>query len=369
MKGSIQTARKILPRVFASALPLSIKLQALLHLTANAGYALMLVLATLLIPVVAAPEGASFRPTVLLELLVLGLGLGARHPVPARGAAGLRWFAVADRLEVAAAAMLGMGLSLNNTRAVLEGLGSTPWNFERTPKRGDHSSRARRALPVDGRGRDGIAELVLALGFAGIGVFAWNRGHAQSLPFIVLLLSGLLFVGLVSLRGATGAAAEPLIRAGRCARSAAAERVARVDDRLRVAEDASTTGTTQCAVAITTQSKRWSCVGVSGSARELPAARTRAWARRDRCTRSRAPRSRSVSMMSSDGLSRVSSMSRLVGARRAPAPSSPRTACPRWLRLSRDQVRPTCSGIWPFTWPASSMKRASKPLARAFHDR
>ncbi len=29
----------------------------------------------------------------------------------------------------------------------------------------------------------------------------------------------------------------------------------------------------------------------------------------------------------------------------------------------------TKAGIEPLTWPASSMKRHSKPLCRAFHDR
>ena len=49
-KGSIQTCRKLLPRILASDLPLGVKAEAFFHLTANFNYPLMCVLSVLMAP-------------------------------------------------------------------------------------------------------------------------------------------------------------------------------------------------------------------------------------------------------------------------------------------------------------------------------
>src|SRR5207237_10243164 len=49
-KGSIQTARKLLPRILRSDLPRAVKVEAFFHLTANFTYPLMILL-TVLMPV------------------------------------------------------------------------------------------------------------------------------------------------------------------------------------------------------------------------------------------------------------------------------------------------------------------------------
>src|SRR5262249_62141233 len=46
----MQTAKKILPRVFASPVPWAIKAEAFFHLTANISYPLMVLLSTMLLP-------------------------------------------------------------------------------------------------------------------------------------------------------------------------------------------------------------------------------------------------------------------------------------------------------------------------------
>lgn len=58
-KGSIQTARKLLPRILASRLPLRVKLESLVHLTSNAAYPLLLGLTLALLPVLPARAAAS----------------------------------------------------------------------------------------------------------------------------------------------------------------------------------------------------------------------------------------------------------------------------------------------------------------------
>src|SRR6202008_2706328 len=49
-KGSIQTCRKLLPRILRSDLPFKVKAEAFFHLTANFNYLLMIVLSLLMFP-------------------------------------------------------------------------------------------------------------------------------------------------------------------------------------------------------------------------------------------------------------------------------------------------------------------------------
>src|SRR5262249_19697996 len=52
-KGAIQTARKLLPRIVRARLPWRTRAEAILHLTANVTYPLLLLLAVLLSPLIA----------------------------------------------------------------------------------------------------------------------------------------------------------------------------------------------------------------------------------------------------------------------------------------------------------------------------
>ncbi|HKN48512.1 MAG TPA: glycosyltransferase, partial [Candidatus Polarisedimenticolia bacterium] len=63
-RGSIQTARKILPRLLRARLPLAVKIEAVVHLTANGACAPMVALALLMVPAMAIRRGAG--PVVLL---------------------------------------------------------------------------------------------------------------------------------------------------------------------------------------------------------------------------------------------------------------------------------------------------------------
>src|SRR5207237_2812732 len=139
-KGSIQTARKVLPGLLRAPLPASVKLEALVHLTANVAYPLLLVLGLLLLPVLI---GASLLPPAwvwTLEIVVIALGI---VPVTLFLALGQRAARRPRRdlvPDVLLALLLGAGLSLNNARAVAAGLRSRLGDWERTPKRGDARS-------------------------------------------------------------------------------------------------------------------------------------------------------------------------------------------------------------------------------------
>src|SRR5438093_4963817 len=195
-RGSIQTAVKLLPRIGASGAPAHAKLEALVHLTSNLTYTLLLALALLMLPVMVLSSAPSriewlFQLTVLvfgtlpivLFLMAGQLAAGARGPWRiARGAI--------------AALVLGIGLSVNNAVAALKGFARTRGEWERTPKTGDVAGgEAPRRVSRPGAA---VAETLLMLYFAGLALFAAENGHARALPFILLLLWGFAWVAWAS---------------------------------------------------------------------------------------------------------------------------------------------------------------------------
>jgi hypothetical protein len=203
VKGSIQTARKLLPELWRRPLPARVKLEAFLHLTSNVAYPLLLALGLLLLPVML---GTTTLPPALvwgLHAGVLALGvvpvaafLGAAR----REAGGGAWAITRD---VAAALALGAGLSANNARAVFEGLGPRVGNWERTPKTGEGVRAAPRQSAGPPRAQGG-AESLLAAYFAALGIWAAAAGQARAVPFLALLAAGSGWVALGSRPGAPG---------------------------------------------------------------------------------------------------------------------------------------------------------------------
>lgn len=198
-RGSIQTARKILPGLWRSRLPLRVRLEATFHLTANSAYVLTLVAGLLLPAVLAVPSRLPHSIAVALDLAALAIGL---VPVGLFLLAGQR--AGTERLpralaDVASALLVGAGLAVNNTIAVCGGLLPSLGAWERTPKTGEDASTMRadayRARPD----LAAIAEVALALAFACAAVWAWNSGHTRSAPFLLLMAGGLGLMGTLSL--------------------------------------------------------------------------------------------------------------------------------------------------------------------------
>ena len=199
VKGSIQTARKLLPRLLAGGLPAAVKLEALVHLTNNLAYPLLLLLGLLLLPALAT---AGRTPPALAWVMQAGLiGLGL-VPVIAFLAAGQRARGRTRGLarDVTASLLLGIGLALNNARAALAGLAGPAGEWERTPKSGGGAGAPRGRPYASARRLAGRAELALAIWFAGVGAFAVHGRHWSALPILALLVVAFGAVGMGSLR-------------------------------------------------------------------------------------------------------------------------------------------------------------------------
>jgi cellulose synthase/poly-beta-1,6-N-acetylglucosamine synthase-like glycosyltransferase len=207
-KGSVQTARKLLPLVLRSRIPWRVKLEALFHLTNNLTYLFMAIPCLLWVPTLSARYDTD-RPWMIgfaTAMAATTLCVISYHLTCQRAAGRGTW----PTLRVLPALLsLGIGLSLNNGRAVFEALVGHRSPFLRTPKLGITDSTTRGRLPGQPE-LGGLAyrvrhdwltwaELGLALYFA-LGLFiAIDAGRYVAIPFLLLFLFGFGYVGLASL--------------------------------------------------------------------------------------------------------------------------------------------------------------------------
>ncbi len=133
-KGSIQTAMKLLPRILKSDLPFEIKYEAFHHLTSNFAYLLMVLLALLmpLATIIRIHQG--WYEALFLDLPIF---IGATFSVcyfywvSQREIGRNAW----EILRLIPAVLgLGIGVSVNNAKAVIEALIGHQSPFVRTPK-------------------------------------------------------------------------------------------------------------------------------------------------------------------------------------------------------------------------------------------
>jgi cellulose synthase/poly-beta-1,6-N-acetylglucosamine synthase-like glycosyltransferase len=199
-KGSIQTCRKLLPRILQSNLPLGIKIEAFFHLTANFNYPLMCVLSMLMFPSMVIRYNMGWYEMLLIDvpLFFAATFSFCNFYIVCQREIHKDWLA---RLRYVPFLMsVGIGLSINNTRAVLEALFNTPTEFARTPKyriEGDADEwmgkKYRQSVAIQP-----LVELALGLYFTATIFYALANQIYGTLPFLVLFQVGFLYTGLVS---------------------------------------------------------------------------------------------------------------------------------------------------------------------------
>ena len=133
-KGSIQTCRKLLPTILRSKLPLGIKAEAFFHLTANFNYILMCVLSILMFPAMVIRYNMGWYEMLLIDIPLFFAATFSfcNFYVVCQREIHKDWRA---RVKYVPFLMsVGIGLSINNTRAVIEALLHKDTEFARTPK-------------------------------------------------------------------------------------------------------------------------------------------------------------------------------------------------------------------------------------------
>jgi hypothetical protein len=197
-KGSVQVARKLLPEVLGARVGWRVRLEALLHLTSNFAYpctlALALACAALELPALRPHAGAATGLLGATTPVFVGatLAYAAYYLAAQQRERGI--LAAAARVPLVMA--VGLGLAVNQTRAVLEGLAGEPGEFVRTPKSGAVGRRRGRVGGARAaRWQRGI-ELGLAAAFAAALSLCLARGGSLAAPLYALAALGLAGIAL-----------------------------------------------------------------------------------------------------------------------------------------------------------------------------
>ena len=197
-KGLTQTGIKLLPRILRAPIPLRRKFEAFFHLAANCTYPAMAVM-TLVMPAALTVRFQMFDPWFLLLDIPLFLGtfgsLALFYLLAHRELFGRGWVAQIRLIPLLMAA--GIGLTLNNTRAVIEALAGIRTPFQRTAKYTADRRQARLARRFYGLRAGWItwANLAVALGFFAFAAQSISVGNWFALPFVALFGSSFALAG------------------------------------------------------------------------------------------------------------------------------------------------------------------------------
>lgn len=200
-KGSIQTARKLLPTILKADLPFKVKREAFFHLTNNMAYLVVVVVALLMPLSMVVRFQHGLYATLWLDFpffVAATLSVTAFY-VATQREMGRSWWERVKFLPFLMA--LGVGMAINNTKAVVEALFKMESGFARTPKTGAEGKQSR-TVKKSYRGRASwmpYAELFLGAYFTIAIYFAYDMGVMATVPFLVLFQYGFLYVGLKSL--------------------------------------------------------------------------------------------------------------------------------------------------------------------------
>jgi cellulose synthase/poly-beta-1,6-N-acetylglucosamine synthase-like glycosyltransferase len=201
-KGLIQTARKLLPRVWASDQPLPIKIEATLHLTANICYPLMVVFSLILFPAIIVRFYQGWFQMLYLDLpmfIASTCSVGTFYMIAQRSLYPRGW---RTRLKYVPFLMAtGIGLSIVNAKAVIEALFDVQSEFVRTAKyrvEGKATSWEGKRYQKKG-GWIPAVEVGLAIYFLLTAAYSITIQNYITMPFVLLFFIGYAYMGGMSL--------------------------------------------------------------------------------------------------------------------------------------------------------------------------
>jgi cellulose synthase/poly-beta-1,6-N-acetylglucosamine synthase-like glycosyltransferase len=200
-KGSIQTARKLIPQVWRSPIPLRVKLEASFHLLNNLAYLLMMILSLIMPFAVILRNQGDHRHFLWVDLLVFLMAtfsIGTFY-VCSQKEIYPDWKSRLLYLPLNLA--VGIGLAVNNSKAVVEALFKRPSEFSRTAK---YNIARRTDLWQNKKYRNPVSfaaflELTLGVYFSIAVGYALVEGLWMSLYCLMLFQVGFLYVGILSL--------------------------------------------------------------------------------------------------------------------------------------------------------------------------
>jgi hypothetical protein len=205
-KGLIQCAIKDLPRVMKSDVSTREKVEAWYHLTANISYPLMIMLSVLLLPAMIIRFYQGWFQMMYIDVplfLASTFSISAFYLVSQKELFPNRWWRTFFYLPFLMA--LGIGLTITNSKGVIEALVGKQSAFARTPKysvqtKGQKNAAVQAARKY--RKRLGVVpwiELAVGCYFALTVWYAVANENYITIPFLILFVYGYWYTGLMSL--------------------------------------------------------------------------------------------------------------------------------------------------------------------------
>jgi cellulose synthase/poly-beta-1,6-N-acetylglucosamine synthase-like glycosyltransferase len=201
-KGAIQTTKKVLLDIWKNKIPIKTKLEATFHLTSNISYVLLFILAFLTLPVMITRGKMYSESLFLFDVFIFSattLSISVFYTFAQKEING-NWLKCILYLPWLFA--IGIGLSVNNGKAILDALFETGVNhWERTPKHNViNTTLEKQQKKYKGRiSKCTYIELAFAVYFLIIFVFAAYKSMFIQLPFILLFFVGFSYMSINSL--------------------------------------------------------------------------------------------------------------------------------------------------------------------------
>lgn len=204
-KGSIQCCKKVLSAIWRSKFPLHVKLEATAHLTSNFAWLLLMVLCFLIFPNTKyQPEMSVWvKALIHIPLFIFASGsviffyLMSQKALNPKG-----WWKEIIYLPCLLA--LGIGMSINNARAVMEALFNIQSGFVRTPKYGiekrkaEKSPAARKSRYKAIRSVTPVVEFLFGVFFLFVLLDALLSGNLVSFVFLLPFPIGFFYTSVSS---------------------------------------------------------------------------------------------------------------------------------------------------------------------------
>ena len=201
-KGSIQTFLKLMPQILRSNQSRKVRAEAFFHLSANLNYPLMCVLSVLMAPSMVIRYNMGWYEMLLIDVplfFAATASVANFYMVCQRELYPQTW---TERLRYLPILMsIGIGLAVNNTKAVFEALFHKPSEFARTPK---YRIEDGADEWIGKKYRQSVAlqpmiEVALGMYFTATLFYALANGIYATVPFLMLFQVGFLYTGLLSI--------------------------------------------------------------------------------------------------------------------------------------------------------------------------
>ena len=194
-KGSVETFKKIFPVLLKEKLPFFIKIESLFHLGGNFAYLFLLCLAIVMYPSIVSRLQIGWYQLLFTDLPLFIFSFFSIYifyyvAEKERGKLNIKTL-----LSIPILMAMGIGISINNSKAVLEAMFNIKSPFNRTPKLNIKSKKDKWFLKKYRVKTISLPalELVMAFYFVYIIQFSIKRENFFSLPFLLLFFTGFFY--------------------------------------------------------------------------------------------------------------------------------------------------------------------------------